>query len=439
MYHLFMRLTDGEKLSLNVNEDWTVAELKQAVIKKAISLSQQNPGPVQPGLGLGEHGAIRVIFAGVELLDSLTVKDCDIPDGSIIHVVVKRPGPLSTDKDPERESDTHSYSSLLTSLSDLEVTSKVHTKTQTIEHSSSKRKPCFYVFCKETCGVVTRGKLRVCCRKCKMGAFTVLQEFYFKCAEHQTKEDDRVPALHLVKTNTKDVPCLACEHVFDPVLVFPCELGHVICLECFKLYCETKLNERQFIQHNQIGYSLPCPAGCENSLIQETHHFRILGNDQYNKYQSFATEECVLQNGGVLCPAPGCGTAIFADEDAQRLECLQHGDIGCGFVFCRTCKLSYHDGDCTNTLTEFAHGSTGYQVDLARVERARWDQASRMTIQNTTKPCPNCNSPVEKSGGCMHMQCPRATCKFEWCWLCCVAWNNDCMALHWFGEDPFFL
>lgn len=37
------------------------------------------------------------------------------------------------------------------------------------------------------------------------------------------------------------------------------------------------------------------------------------------------------------------------------------------------------------------------------------------------------------AGGCMHMVCPRAQCKFEWCWLCHVEWNRECMGNHWFG------
>ncbi|XP_071964471.1 E3 ubiquitin-protein ligase parkin-like [Antedon mediterranea] len=474
MFEVFIMLNGRDKILLTVDEKWTVLELKKAIVAKlgsgpAEARPTQTPkidsvGPLNEvshetfhlglGLDLNKHNSIKVIFAGVELLNSLNIKDCEIPDGSMIHIVVD----VKTDEAQRDDHNRPAYSSLLSRLSDLEAATSFN--------EDLRKKPCFYVFCKEPCSRVTQGKLRVCCQKCKQGAFTVLQdvtcwedvltpgkiqgccqldgcngdksEFYFKCANHQGSEGGRVPALHLVKTNTREIPCLTCDHVYDPVLVFSCESSHVICLECFKLYCHTKLNERQFIQHNEIGYSLPCPVGCENSLIEETHHFRVLGHDEYNKYQSFATEECVLQNGGVLCPAPGCGSAIFVDEDIRRLKCIQHGDIGCGFVFCRSCRLSYHDGVCTNN-ENIPSQVDGYLVDLARAERARWDNASRTTIHATTKPCPNCKAPVEKNGGCMHMQCPRVNCRYGWCWLCGVAWNNDCMALHWFGEEPFFL
>lgn len=42
------------------------------------------------------------------------------------------------------------------------------------------------------------------------------------------------------------------------MLVFQCAERHVICLDCFHLYCVTRLNERQFIQEPPVGYSLPC-------------------------------------------------------------------------------------------------------------------------------------------------------------------------------------
>lgn len=46
----------------------------------------------------------------------------------------------------------------------------------------------------------------------------------------------------------------------DVVLVFPCQDTHVMCLECFATYCQVKLNERQFVLSENIGYTLPCPG-----------------------------------------------------------------------------------------------------------------------------------------------------------------------------------
>lgn len=43
-------------------------------------------------------------------------------------------------------------------------------------------------------------------------------------------------------------------------------------------------------------------------------------------YQRFATEECVLHAGGVLCPQPGCGEGIIVDPSCDKVACSN----GCG-------------------------------------------------------------------------------------------------------------
>jgi hypothetical protein len=38
----------------------------------------------------------------------------------------------------------------------------------------------------------------------------------------------------------------------------------------------------------------------------------------------------------------------------------------------------------------------------------------------TSKPCPGCRTPTERSGGCMHMVCTKPGCGLHWCWVCQV-------------------
>ena len=102
-----------------------------------------------------------------------------------------------------------------------------------------QKKAHFYVFCDNPCGSVENGKLRVRCSSCKTGAFTVDRdpccwedvlhpdqvsgtcqneicsnawaEFYFKCARHPSKgEGDSALPLNLIKSNFKQIQCLAC-------------------------------------------------------------------------------------------------------------------------------------------------------------------------------------------------------------------------------------
>ncbi|XP_007247456.3 E3 ubiquitin-protein ligase parkin isoform X1 [Astyanax mexicanus] len=455
---VFVRFNSSHGFPVEVETGASVAELKEAVGRLQ---------GVQPD-------QLRVIFAGRELSSDSTLQGCDLPEQSTVHVVLPPAGSArhselvlqqrlgrgvnSLTRLDLSASRLHATSTGLAVILETDNSSTVDPDTQTEPKAHSS----FYVFCKSVCKAVQPGKLRVRCRTCKQGTLTLsrgpscwddvllpdrihgvcqsqdcdgrVAEFYLKCAAHPTCDNDTSVALDLIMGNVRHVPCIACTDVMSPVLVAQCAERHVICLDCFHLYCVTRLNDRQFIFDPMVGYSLPCAAGCPDSLIKEVHHFRVLGEEQYERYQRYAAEECLLQMGGVLCPAPGCGAGLLPEEDRRRIQCELGEGLGCGFVFCRDCKEEYHEGDCRRRTTPAAGGALqGYVVDEEAALRARWEQASQDTIEETTRPCPKCRVPVEKNGGCMHMVCPRAQCKFEWCWLCCVEWNRECMGNHWFG------
>ncbi|XP_066982416.1 E3 ubiquitin-protein ligase parkin [Macrobrachium rosenbergii] len=322
-------------------------------------------------------------------------------------------------------------------------------------------RPHFYVYCVKPCNSVRVGKLRVRCVTCKQGALTLHRdpcnwqdvlnprqitatcetlgcngskaEFFFKCRDHETAgEDDTAVALYLVRANLPAVSCLACTDVSSPVVVFECAESHVMCLDCFVTFSVSRLNERQFLHDHVIGYTLSCPIGCPDSLVREVHHFKLMGDNHYERYQRFGAEEAVLAAGGVLCPYPGCGQGIIPDQDCRRVACLN----GCGYVFCRLCLQGYHIGECNPEDGNDPSGvgnSSGFNVDPSRAASSRWDEASSLAIRVTTKPCPKCRTPTERDGGCMHMVCTRASCAFHWCWVCQTEWTRECMAAHWFG------
>ncbi|KAM9700111.1 E3 ubiquitin-protein ligase parkin isoform 5-T5 [Menidia menidia] len=313
---------------------------------------------------------LRVLFNGRELPATASLQACGLPEQSTVHIL---PPPASPQLDP-------SPSGLTVVLEDQGGPGGEGPGPgpgpagpgPEEPWAGAKRGPSsFFVFCKR-CGSVRPGKLRVRCSRCRQGALTltrgpscwedVLQpgriqgrchadgchgdrpEFYMKCAAHPTGDDDTSVALRLIINNSCSVPCMACTDILPAVLRFSCPQQHVLCLGCFRRYCQTRLSERQFTQDPQRGYTLGCAAGCENSLIEELHHFRILGDEQYGRYQRFATEECVLACGGVLCPAPGCGAGLLAPDGERRVECPPRG--GCGLVFCGGCRGPYHQGPC---------------------------------------------------------------------------------------------
>lgn len=99
------------------------------------------------------------------------------------------------------------------------------------------------------------------------------------------------------------------------------------------------------------------------------------------------------------------------------------------------CLKGYHMGDCQPDEPNAGSDAqaSDYAVDPQRAATARWDEATAVTIKVITKPCPQCRTPTERSGGCMHMVCTRSGCGLEWCWVCQIGWTRDCMGAHWFG------
>ncbi|KAH9500208.1 hypothetical protein Btru_077477 [Bulinus truncatus] len=310
----------------------------------------------------------------------------------------------------------------------------------------------FFVFCK-LCESVQPGKLRLCCKHCGSGVFLVdkgpsnwddistntnirgvcknsscscdIPRFYLRCSQnHEGEVDGTVVGLKHVQANSRRIECIICSDVMSHVLIFPCSPGHIMCLDCFRQYGSTCLSERRFIEHPQHGYTLPCPAGCPDSHIEENHHFLLLGPEKYERYKNFGAEEYVLQNGGILCPGPGCGTGLFPASDNRLIRCRE-----CQFECCRECRREFHAGHCEEYLESFHLDLSDLEINDERAQRASWERESKSLIEETTKSCPGCHTKTERSGGCMHMVCSR--CKTEWCWVCVKLWNRECQADHW--------
>ncbi|XP_047124611.1 E3 ubiquitin-protein ligase parkin isoform X1 [Hydra vulgaris] len=430
---LFVQI-ENKTVQISAEESWSILQLKQHLYLYSNTPTED----------------LRVIFAGTELANSVLLKNCHFACGTTVHaIVVKSKG---------------------NSFAPVVPTNFIGPTPQGIatnhnDQIDETKRSRFYLFCKN-CNAVKIGKLRVRCKKCKDEAFELskgpdswidiltvnritglcnsqndcdgnIAEFYFKCENHERSLNDseNVIALPLLRTNTQSVPCLACTDISGVVLVFPCEEKHVICIDCFSLYCETSLNTRHFILKENIGYTLPCPGfeeACNKCFIEEIHHFIIAGKTQYERYKNFAAEDFVLQNGGLLCPGKDCGNGIFLEHDQRKIVCFKSRG-GCGFAFCRNCLLAYHDGECISSIDNLTTKSCyTYEISQANAMHAKWrDEAKcRDTIAQTTKPCPRCRSRTEKSGGCNHMQCAR--CNLQWCWLCLVEWGRNCESDHWF-------
>jgi len=438
---VMVKTVTGKVVGLLLKPEWTILDVKT-------HLSTQ--------LGARPE-ELRIIFAGKELRNDIALVTCDLGNQSILHAVkIVLTGPEELTSVSVEGGGAEPLSQ---SLVDLQLTGAAR---QVVGEDSGAKRAHFYSWC-DSEELLQTAKLRVRCGMCGEGAIVlhadpcswedVLQPdriqgyceacrqvatavFYFKCgAGGMAHTSHQAVPLYMIKSNLSDIPCLACTDLVSPVLVFSCT--HVICTPCFADYCISRLRERQYVLDPVLGYTLPCPVGCEGSMVREPQHFKLMGGELYERYQRFGAEELVLQSGGVLCPQPGCGAGILPDLDSdgcRRVACRE-----CGYVFCRDCSMGAHLGDCLpcGVAASDEREAEYKSMDPAdpRANRARWVGAdpSSVTIRVKTKPCPGCRTPTERDGGCMHMICTKPGCGLSWCWVCQVEWQRDCMANHWFG------
>ncbi|XP_039039795.1 probable E3 ubiquitin-protein ligase ARI2 isoform X1 [Hibiscus syriacus] len=198
-------------------------------------------------------------------------------------------------------------------------------------------------------------------------------------------------ALSLSSTSTCDI-CME-ELAADEMTKMEC--GHGFCNGCWTEHFVVKINEGQ-------SRRIRCMAHKCNDICDEAVVRNLVGKmhpDLAEKFNRFLLESYIEDNKMVKwCPStPHCGNAIRIEDDALcEVEC------SCGRQFCFSC-LSEPHSPCSCMMWELWSNKC-----LDASETVNW-------ITVNTKPCPNCEKPVEKNGGCNHVSC---ICGQAFCWLC---------------------
>ncbi|KIH55617.1 hypothetical protein ANCDUO_14222 [Ancylostoma duodenale] len=98
----------------------------------------------------------------------------------------------------------------------------------------------------------------------------------------------------------------------------------MVCRQCFVECLAVALKETQFVFRPPFGYTITCPhPGCDR-CVTDVHHFHVLGDESYQKYQKIATEKLVaMDDQGVFCPYPDCNASFFweVEDDDGKTSC----------------------------------------------------------------------------------------------------------------------
>ncbi|KAF0687083.1 Aste57867_21164 [Aphanomyces stellatus] len=190
-------------------------------------------------------------------------------------------------------------------------------------------------------------------------------------------------------TMAETVYCQICLEYVD--IAATCALdacGHRFCVACMEMYLASKIQDGLVYPKCFFAEAHDtCDASIDAADIRALTSAVLF--DKYEKFK-FSKEH----TGARECPF--CHVVqVGGGAENPAMTCVH-----CGHEFC------------------FSHSNAHMGSTCAAYEKARRaeEKLNQAKISQIAKPCPGCQTPVEKSGGCNQMKC--ITCGVNFCWLC---------------------
>jgi len=159
--------------------------------------------------------------------------------------------------------------------------------------------------------------------------------------------------------------------------------------------------------------NLKCPnRGCDRKIEQPVMKAITVTNKAiYNRYNEVALKEFLAKDTTLKqCPTPDCPNQFEPDRNRKQTYTCE----ACNQKYCSHC-LIHHD------LVRVSCDQARRDKELATNPDIA-NQATQEWIAANTKPCPQCQTRVQKNMGCNHMTCRQ--CKHQFCWTCLGRYGN---------------
>ena len=213
-------------------------------------------------------------------------------------------------------------------------------------------------------------------------------------------DDNKVRALETIeeiatkKTTTISggATCPVCFDENASVVLATC--GHVMCTDCLIQYLHTEMT-------NPGGPSIRCPVPeCRRFLlVKEIEDYAA--PDVFQKWKTVKTLQMANRYPmrAPLCPSCHSPPIARPAPGSSNIDCQR-----CQVIYCMLCSRATgevvvaHEGRCAvaRNKTEIDEGLKNLGV----------------------YGCPCCGAPIEKNGGCSHMECTAMGCGAHFCWGC---------------------
>lgn len=209
-----------------------------------------------------------------------------------------------------------------------------------------------------------------------------------------------------------DAECQICCEIVQSQHLLGSICQHYFCKDCIRLYCKETITAGG---KNCIECPGDCRAYIDDTVILEL--FNRPGNSTDKKvarlYKKLMVDAFVKQNRAMMyCTTADCDVIIKMkgpdrsgiDKFALEINC------NCGEILCSSCSNPWHDPVQCSLLNRWK-------------KKCDDDSETFNWIHANTKECPHCQATIEKDGGCNHVVCRNASCRYEFCWVCLGSWK----------------
>ena len=201
----------------------------------------------------------------------------------------------------------------------------------------------------------------------------------------------------------EDGRCIVCFEDDAGVARLHAGCGHQMCVNCWRSYALSRMEDRASWLDASTANIRCAEPGC-GMVAPDALLRRVLPTRPYDALLSLRSDALIRSDPALsYCPNAACSSLVCTKRNSNdHPRCSESACGACGERWCPSCGEEPHwPAECGECRTfEVRHG----------------EGVPSLQVSEGIKPCPNCNVPIEKNGGCLHMRCWQ--CKADFCWAC---------------------
>ncbi|KAK0427040.1 hypothetical protein QR680_010035 [Steinernema hermaphroditum] len=201
--------------------------------------------------------------------------------------------------------------------------------------------------------------------------------------------------------------CDVCIEERIETMLFDC--GTRACTPCLQTHFFTEVSTNEKFYVSCPGFN--CGRLMDDELVRELLARNEDGKRNFERMIVNNFVESDEREPKKWCPAPNCGRAVKVLQDPSICD-VNIVRCDCGHEFCFTCLHDRHEPVSCDNLRRWREQTTG-------------DDGTLHWIKAYTKKCPKCQVNIEKNGGCLHIRCTQASCRYQFCWVCLKNWQSN--------------